>query len=101
MIRMRNLERGLDGGLETACVAAAWLCMTRRPALQQVETDENDQRDDQENRGDRGSTHGVVVLDLVEDVNRRHLRFERKVAGDQNGRTELADSAGKRERGAG
>src|SRR4051812_22605281 len=66
-----------------------------------ADCEEHEQRQrEQDDRDRRRRRHGVR-LDPPEDEHRRDLGLERQVAGDEDGRAELADRPRESERGAG
>src|SRR5438105_14308559 len=73
------------------------LATARAPALDHVERHDHGQRHDQEDGGHRGGAGAVVALDLAEDLNRRHLRLDRDVSGDEQGRAQLGDRSPERQ----
>src|SRR5215213_1326800 len=74
--------------------------MARPPAAQAADAEQDEQRDEQQHgRHGRGADR-VVALDLLEREDRRDLRLERHVAGDEHDGAELADRPRERERRA-
>src|SRR4051812_6525490 len=69
--------------------------IARPPALEHPQPDEDRQREEQQHDRHRGRPVLVVALELLVDVDRRDLRVEGLVAGDEDDRAELADRAAK------
>src|SRR5438309_10457591 len=75
--------------------------MSRHPAADSADCDEDAERDPEYDHGCGSCAAGIAALDPPEDIDGGDLRLEREVAGENHDRAELADSPRERERDAG
>jgi hypothetical protein len=77
------------------------MIMAGGPAANAADREQDAERERQEQQRERRRPLRIAAVEPLEDVDRRDLRLEREVAGDEDHRAELADRAREREGDAG